>query len=70
MTNIYVKPRDGYTIMDPVLRDYLPPAGRLVGDSEYWQRRIRDEDVSLELVPLEGNETKPVPAVPADAKEG
>lgn len=42
---MYVKPAAGLTIVDPLLRDHLPPEGREVQPSEYWTRRIRDQDV-------------------------
>lgn len=44
---IMVVPREGFKIVDPVLRDNLPPEGRVVADSIYWQRRIGDKDVTM-----------------------
>ncbi|WP_043838838.1 DUF2635 domain-containing protein [Muricoccus aerilatus] len=44
---MFVKPAKGLQIPDPELRDYLPPGGRKVTPSEYWTRRLQDEDVSL-----------------------
>lgn len=42
---MYVIPKSGLTIPDPDLNDYLPPEGRDVPLSAYWQRRIKDGDV-------------------------
>ena len=42
---MYVKPCSGLRIVDPVLRDRLPPGGREVTPSPYWSRRVRDGDV-------------------------
>mgnify|MGYP000028188221 CR=1 FL=1 len=40
------------SIRDPDLRDFLPIEGREVPDSDYWQRRLRDKDVTSEPVPI------------------
>lgn len=45
--SLKVKPSEGFKIRDPDLMDLLPPEGRTVPDSMYWQRRIRDKDVEL-----------------------
>ena len=44
---MYVIPRKDFTIRDPDLRDYIPATGREVPDSGYWQRLLRDGDVTL-----------------------
>ena len=44
---MFVKPAKGLQIPDLELRDYLPPGGRKVTPSEYWTRRLQDEDVTL-----------------------
>ena len=44
---IRIKPKAGFQIVDPETRDRLPPEGRTVNDSPYWQRRITDGDVIL-----------------------
>lgn len=51
MGTIYVKPAEGYKIHDPELLDYIPAEGRLVNESDYWHRRLRDKDVTLEEAP-------------------
>jgi hypothetical protein len=43
---MYVIPKPGLMVPDPVLRDVLPPEGRLVARSEHWIRRLRDGDVT------------------------
>jgi hypothetical protein len=42
---MYVKPAPGLNIRDPDLKDLLPESGRLVPDTDYWLRRVRDKDV-------------------------
>lgn len=43
---MWVKPKNpDAKIVDPDQRGFLPPAGRNVNDSEYWQRLLRDEDI-------------------------
>jgi hypothetical protein len=44
---MYVQPAPGLVIRDPDLRDHLPPEGREVPSSDYWNRRLRDGDVVL-----------------------
>lgn len=44
---MYVKPSPGLKVRDPDLKDLLPEEGRLVPDSMYWHRRLRDQDVEL-----------------------
>lgn len=44
---MYVIPKKDYSIPDPGMKDYLPSEGREVVESEYWHRRIRDEDVAV-----------------------
>ena len=50
---MYVKPAPGLSIRDPDLLDLLPESGRLVPDSDYWLRRVRDKDVELADPPAE-----------------
>jgi len=52
---IFVKPKDGYKIFDPVLKDFLPPEGREVEASEYWTRLDQDHDVTFESEPDKGD---------------
>jgi hypothetical protein len=50
--NIYVTPFPDMTIVDPDLHDYLPPEGREVVDSAYWQRLAdpaRGQSVTITL---------------------
>ena len=60
---MYVKPAareiEGrpLVVRDPDLLDFLPAEGRLVPDSDYWYRRLRDGDV----VPAE-------PAAPVEVR--
>ena len=56
---MYVKPAPALRVRDPDLRDFLPDEGRVVPDSAYWRRRLRDGDV-LPVVA----ETPDAPAVP------
>lgn len=44
---MYVKAAPGLVIRDADLKDLLPPEGRDVPDTDYWQRRLRDGDVVL-----------------------
>lgn len=44
---MYVKASPGLVCRDPDLLDLLPPEGRDVPDTPYWQRRLRDNDVEL-----------------------
>ena len=48
---MYVTPREGYLVHDPDRRDYLPPEGREVPESDYWRRRERDGDVTVGPAP-------------------
>ena len=48
---MYVKPAQGFSIRDADLLDLLPTAGREVPDTDYWQRRLRDNDVVLAKPP-------------------
>ena len=46
---MYVVPAPGLKIRDPDLKDLLPDAGRDVPNTDYWQRRLRDGDVVIEV---------------------
>lgn len=48
---MYVQPAPGLSIRDPDLLDFLPPEGREVPDSDYWNRRVIDRDVALATPP-------------------
>jgi len=44
---MFVKPNTALSIRDPDLKDLLPADGRDVPESDYWHRRLRDQDVIL-----------------------
>jgi hypothetical protein len=54
---MFVKPAPGLVIRDPDLKDFLPEEGRNVPDSDYWYRRVRDNDV-VECAPAAAAPTK------------
>lgn len=43
---MYLKPAPGRVVPDPARGDTLPPEGREVEPTQYWQRRINDDDVT------------------------
>lgn len=43
---MYLKPAPGITVPDPARGDALPPEGREVESTQYWQRRLNDGDVT------------------------
>jgi hypothetical protein len=45
---MFVIPKPDRQVPDPVAHDYLPPEGREVEKSQYWLRRVNDEDVTVE----------------------
>lgn len=62
---MYVKAAPGLKIRDPDLKDLLPEEGRDVPDTDYWQRRLRDEDVVLADPPAAAPESAATPDQPA-----
>ncbi len=44
---LYLKPRAGLTVRDPVTRRLLPPEGARVYPTTFWRRRIASGDVIL-----------------------
>jgi hypothetical protein len=44
---VYVKPKKGALVRDPVSFQPLPEQGREVPDNGYWRRRLADGDVEL-----------------------
>lgn len=58
---MFVKPTAGRHVPDPARGDTLPPEGREVEPTQYWQRRLNDGDV------IESSPTSPPPAAPAAA---
>ena len=57
MSKIYVIPKQGMMVPDPNVRSRnssdvrLPAEGKDVDDSPYWQRRLRDGDVTTGTKP-------------------
>ena len=47
---MFVKPAEGRSVPDPARGDPLPPEGREVEPTQYWQRRVIDGD-GVEAVP-------------------
>jgi hypothetical protein len=43
---MYIQPIAGRNVPDPVRGDLLPPEGRDVESTQYWQRRLNDGDVT------------------------
>lgn len=56
---MFVKPTPGTRVPDPDRGDVLPPEGRTVEPTQYWQRRINDGDCV---------EASPQPEAPKAAK--
>jgi hypothetical protein len=48
---MYLKPAPGAQVPDPERGDLLPPDGREVQFTQYWQRRINDGDVTEDPAP-------------------
>lgn len=44
---MYVIPKDGRSVPDPVKGDFLPKEGRNVTESSYWHRRLASGEVTL-----------------------
>jgi hypothetical protein len=42
---MFVKPKAGVVVRDPVTREPLPASGREVPENDYWMRRLRDGDI-------------------------
>lgn len=60
MILITVKPAvPGSLVRDPVRKDYIEQLGRQVEKSEYWARRLRDNDVIQIGGPVDGGEVHP-----------
>jgi len=55
---MYVKPVEGRPVPDPDRGDTLPPEGRTVEPSQYWQRRVIDGDVVETDPPTTGGKSK------------
>lgn len=55
---MYVKPSEGRQVPDPDRGDALPPEGREVVPTQYWQRRLADGDVIESTAPAEPRAAK------------
>ncbi|MGY0794343.1 DUF2635 domain-containing protein [Azospirillum argentinense] len=42
---MYVKPKPGALVRDPVTRTPVPETGAEVPEDQYWMRRLADRDV-------------------------
>lgn len=52
---MFVIPQPGMRVRDPVKKDYLPDAGREIGEmSAYWRRRVSDGDATSQDAPPPG----------------
>lgn len=54
---MFVKPQNGLTVPDPERGDALPPEGREVEPTQYWQRRVQEGDV-IEITSKAGSSKK------------
>lgn len=46
---MYIYPKSGLQVVDPLRNDVLPAEGREVEDADiYWQRRLNDGDVTVD----------------------
>ena len=66
---MYVKPAPGLSIRDPDLKDLLPASGRFVPDTDYWLRRVRDNDVIEAEAPAEDESPAPAPATNEEGEQ-
>lgn len=55
---MYVIPTQGRAVPDPARGDTLPPEGRTVEPTQYWQRRVIDGDVTEAVPPTEAAPAK------------
>jgi len=44
---MFVKPKDGLKVRDPITKRHLPEEGKEVPESTYWVRRLKDGSVIL-----------------------
>ena len=44
---MFVKPKDGLKVRDPVTMRHIPDAGMEVPETSFWMRRLADGDVSV-----------------------
>ena len=50
---MFVKPKTGSQVRDPVTKRHLPSEGKEVPSTTYWVRRLADGDVVLAQRPQE-----------------
>ncbi len=63
---MYIKPRPGLTVFDPVRKQFMPEEGMPVdGNDLYWAARLRDGDVVEAVAPgAQKSSTNEVPPAP------
>ncbi|KEA54674.1 MULTISPECIES: DUF2635 domain-containing protein [Mangrovibacter] len=49
---MFVKPKDGLSVRDPVKGSPLPAEGAEVPNTIFWRRRLSDGDVSITEKPV------------------
>lgn len=47
MTDVFIIPREGTLVRDPINKLPLPSGGAMVSLNKFWRRRIRCGDVSV-----------------------
>lgn len=53
---MYIKPRAGLKVFDPVRKQFMPEEGMEVDEHDlYWARRLRDRDVERTTAPGAGS---------------
>jgi len=62
---MFVKPVEGREVRDPVTQQPVPPEGREVPDTAFWNRRVRDGDLKDATPPKPSGKA---PAAPAAEK--
>lgn len=56
---MFVTPKQGLNIFDPISKDRIPPEGREVPDGDvYWTRLLIDGDIVLASVPAGNNKKR------------
>ncbi len=64
MATLRIRPVAGRVVRDPDLHDLIV-APRTVRDSPFWRGRVRDGDVTLDVLPEPAPPTAPQAATPA-----
>jgi hypothetical protein len=49
MNMLFLIPKEGVRVVEPISHTPLPAEGALVEESTYWLRRLRDGDVTAEV---------------------